>query len=104
MLYKIRQLRRSNNKGEAMDLNMIAKENETAKNVFEVFGARERFRRETNLQRLQRSLLENGKKVVDDEFVELFKKLQSAGIGTLVIGRGNKATRFKWHYNLKDVA
>lgn len=84
-------------------LSVIAAQNETAKNVFEVFRARERFRKETNLSRLQRTLLEEGKKVVDDEFIGLFQKLQDLGIGTLVVGRG-KPTRFKWHYNLRDVA
>lgn len=85
-------------------LTEIAKETETAKNVFALFQARERFRRETNLGRLHRTLIEDGKKVVDEELVILFKKLEALGIGTLVIGRGNRFSRFKWHYNLKDVA
>jgi ribosomal protein L18E len=76
-------------------LSNIANESETAKNVFEIFAARERFRRETNLSRLQRYMHEAGKKVVEDELLGLFKKLETAGIGTLVVGRGNRNTRFK---------
>lgn len=89
---------------EMKQLTQIAQANETSKNIFEVFSTRERFRRETDLRRLQRTMLEAGKKVVDDEFINLFNKLQDIGVGTLIIGRGNKMTRFKWHYNLRDVA
>lgn len=86
------------------NLAAIAKENETAKNVFEIFSNRERYRRETNLKRLQRYMHEEGKKVNESEFMDLFKKLQDLGIGTIVVGRGTKNNRFKWHYNLRDVA
>lgn len=87
-----------------MDLSTVATQNDTAKNVFKVLSERERFRSETNLSRLRRSLLDEGKKVVADDYLGVFKSLQDLGIGTIVIGRGNKPTRFKWHYNLREVA
>lgn len=81
----------------------IATATETAKNVFTAFGERQRFRQETDLRALKASLLKDGKKVVDDEFNALFKKLQDSGVGSIIVGRGGKSNRFKWHYNLREL-
>ena len=87
-----------------LNVAVVAEENETAKNVFDTFANRLRFRRHTNLDRLQFDLIHKGKKIVPEEFQTLFQKLQEMGIGSIVNGRGNNPTRFVWNYNLKAVA
>lgn len=87
-----------------MKLQQIASENETAKAVFSTWAQRRRFRRETNLPRFEASLLQDGHKIVRQDFLQLFKRLEDAGIGSIIVGRHGKPNRFVWNYNLKDVA
>lgn len=85
-------------------IKQIAHENSTAKTVFQALDKRQRYRKETNLTKLEHSLLNSGEKIVSDEYFDTFKKLESLGIGSLVLGRKGKPNRFIWNYSLKDVA
>lgn len=87
------------------ELAKLAKKSNAASAIFDDMANRERFRREYNLKRLHKELSEKSKKPIDDkEFLETFKALQAAGLGSLIVGRGGKEDRFIWDYNLKDVA
>lgn len=85
------------------DIQKLANENETAKSILTHFASRERFRRETDMNRFQSVLLRTGSKVVEKDYHETFKRFQELGLGSIVYGRGNNPTRFVWNYDLKTV-
>lgn len=85
------------------ELKSLANNNTTSKEVFSAFAHRQRFRSETDLSRFKILLINSGKKIVIDEYMTLFKRLEALGIGTLVMGRLGKPTRFIWNYSLKSV-
>lgn len=85
-------------------LQEVAHLNKAAEVVFNDFSKRVRFRDETNLKRYHRLLEEQYGAVNPDELMATFKALEKLGLGSIVVGRRKKPTRFVWHYNLKDVA
>lgn len=86
------------------EIKSIANQSPTSKIVFNNLSKRLRFRRGTNLSKFHVQLINAGEKIVEDEYMDTFKKLQTLGVGSLIFGRGGKPNRFKWNYNLKDVA
>jgi hypothetical protein len=86
-------------------LSQIANLNATAKAVFKVFKERDRNPREgmMDTRRVRYELEQEGVKVVPQEFVEVFKNLEKAGVGKLITEKGKPMT-FKWHTSMKDVA
>jgi hypothetical protein len=84
-------------------IKSIATETPTAVNLFENFAGRQRHRQETNIGRYRMALIREGVKIADEEYIEVWKKLQDAGVGTLIIGRHGNPDRFKWNYSVKDV-
>lgn len=87
-----------------LQIKSIAEETNTSKEVFSHLKERIRFRRETNLHKLHNILMHSGAKIVEEEYINLFKRLQDEGAGALIIGRRGKPDRFKWYYNLKKIA
>lgn len=85
------------------EVKTVANQSETAKSVFDALSKRERFRSSTNLSKFKRELMEQGRKIVSDEYMETFKRLHDMKIGTLVIGRRGGANRFLWNYNFKNL-
>lgn len=86
------------------NIKSIATETNTSKTIFDALERRQRYRRQTNLSKFESQLLNNGEKIVNDEYLNTFKKLETAGVGSLIIGRRGKPNRFVWNYSLKDVA
>lgn len=86
------------------ELKNVAALNNTSKVVFDTLSKRVRFRRQTNLTNFHNDLMNKGEKIVESEFMDAFKALQILGVGSLIFGRNGKPNRFKWNYNLKDVA
>lgn len=82
----------------------IANENETSRSIFNELGTRQRSRARINLRKFKYDLLTTGQPIVDEQFVETFKKLQDLGVGKIISGRLGNATRFVWNYKLRDVA
>lgn len=82
----------------------ISQSSPVAKEVFGVLSERQRYRRRTDLNRLYNMLKMSGSTVSPDDFLNVFKTLQAAQVGSLVIGRKNNPNRFVWNYNLKDIA
>lgn len=82
-----------------MTLQEVAQMSEVAKTIFDDLSKRSRFRDETNLVRYP-SLLN----LDQNETMAVFRELERLGVGSIVIGRRGKPTRFVWKYNLKDVA
>ncbi len=81
----------------------IAKTSGTAHTVLEACSKRERFRERINLKKFKYDLIKAGYKVVDEEFLETFKQLEAAGVGSLIKGRNGNPDRFAWNFNLRDV-
>lgn len=86
------------------DVALIAKETPTSAAIFKLLSKRERHRGVQDLRRLYNEMLAQGTKVNQDEFMATFKRLDKAGIGSLIIGRGRNPSRFKWNYNLRILA
>lgn len=98
------QIQTVQTKIERQSIQNLAKQNETSEGALMLLAMRERHRHETDVARFKLALLKQGIKVVDTDLTALFGKLQELGAGAYVHGRNGKADRFKWHYNLKDVA
>lgn len=89
-------------------LKDLSKENKTSEAVFEALSQRMRARNVTNLNLLKYFLINNGIQIVTEQYIEVFKKLEALGVGSLIRGRKTKTgqtspPRFVWHYNLKEV-
>lgn len=85
-------------------LKAVAESNATSKAIFGELSTRQRSRHRINLRKFKYDLLTNGNKVIDEEYVETFKKLQEMGVGKLISGRHGNPSRFVWSYKLKDIA
>jgi hypothetical protein len=84
-------------------LRHLYSSNALVKKVFTTIAQRERPRPITDLRRL-RLEMPDGASVDKREFADIFTELQRLGLGTLVLGRGANPDRFKWAYNMVDVA
>lgn len=85
-------------------IQTIASSSEVSKAVFKALSDKQRARRATDLTNLFREVSAKDKTIPEKEFLTVFKKLEEAKLGSLVIGRRNKHNRFLWNYNLKQVA
>lgn len=86
-------------------LSQIANQSATAKAVFKVLKERDREPRAgmMDTRRVRYELEQEGVKVVPQEFMEVFKNLEKAGVGKLINEKG-KPLSFKWTTSMKDVA
>lgn len=85
-------------------LKSVAHATHTAEIVATALAMRQRGRNETNVTLFEQILMRSGEKIVHDEYIQFWKDMQSAGLGSLVFGRKGGDTRFMWHYSLKSVA
>lgn len=82
----------------------LANETPVAKAIFKALSDRQRQRSRTDISRLFRAIRASDMPQLDEkQFLEVFKKLHSAGMGSLIIGRKNNPDRFAWKYSLKDM-
>lgn len=70
----------------------------------DILSARQRMRRVTDLNNFYRFITKKHPDIKDTDFLNVFKKLDNEGAGSLIIGRKNNPNRFIWNYNLKEVA
>lgn len=86
-------------------LTQIANQSATAKAIFKALNERQREPREgmMDTRRVRYELEQEGVKVVPQEFMEVFKNLEKAGVGKLINEKG-KPLSFKWTTSMKDVA
>jgi len=90
-------------------LKDLANSNPTAKLVFEALSRRERAREATNLNWFKYFLTSGGQQVASDQYIGVFKTLETLNVGKLISPKKNKSgqtspARFIWNYNLKDIA
>lgn len=81
----------------------IGSESETAIAIMSEWNSRKRISNEVNVDRLIIKLKNKGFKIVDDEAYATMKKLEAAGVGSIIHGRNGKDTRFKMNYSLKKI-
>lgn len=82
----------------------ISHANPTSEALFLALSLRERNRSEIDLDRTRQELVAEGFKIVRDDLIEAFTKLEKVGVGTLVKAKDGHPTRFKFHFSLKEVA
>ena len=85
-------------------IETVANSSEISKIVFKALSEKQRARRATDLTHLYRAVSKMDKTVQEKEFLKVFRQLEDADIGSLIIGRRNNHNRFVWNYNLKQVA
>lgn len=86
------------------ELNKIAHSSPTAEIAMTAFALRERVRHFSDLNRTRNMLMNKGEKIVDSDYIQLFKDLEKSGVGVIIYGRKNKPDRFEWYYSLKTIA
>lgn len=80
------------------------KKDPTTKLVFDILAERQRSRARTDIKNLFRQALKAEPKLDYQDFLSVFKNLDAANFGKLIIGRRRNPDRFAWSYDLKDVA
>ncbi|MEE9269767.1 MAG: hypothetical protein V3V49_05840 [Candidatus Krumholzibacteria bacterium] len=60
--------------------------------------------RETTLEGVENGLTEQGKKVSRSELIDFFKTLEALSLGTFIVGRRGRASRFRWSVNPAELA
>lgn len=86
------------------ELNEIATASDTAKTVTELLASRQRLRHVTDISRIRNDLVNDGQRIVDEDYMAFWKQLQTQKIGSVIYGRKGKPNRFEWHYSLRSVA
>lgn len=85
-------------------LYKLAHASETAENVCLALGTRERVRDFSNINSLKYELRRKGLKIVENDYMKMWKDWQSAGLGAIEFGRGKKQTKFIHFYNMRAIA
>lgn len=85
-------------------LKQIAHASHTAEVTITALAMRERLRHFSDISRTRNTLVRNGEKIVEEDYMKFWKQLQDAGMGTIIYGRRGKPDRFEWYYSLKKVA
>lgn len=88
---------------EGAKLKQIAGHSETATVLMFNLAERKRFRNITDISHLKNALIRSGEKIIDEDYIAVFKELEAIGVGSLIIGRRGKPSRFKWNYSLKNI-
>lgn len=85
-------------------LKAIAHKSHTATVTATSLALRERLRHSSDITRTRSELARQGERIVEADYMQFWKDLQAAGVGSIVYGRKGKPDRFDWHYSLKEVA
>lgn len=85
-------------------LYKLAHASETAENVCLALGTRERIRDFSNINSLKYELRHQGFKIVEADYMKMWKDWQTAGLGTIEFGRGKKQTKFVHFYDMRKIA
>jgi len=85
-------------------LQSLVKESPTSEGLLLSLAVRERHTHQTDLRRFRIRLVNDGIKVVEKDYINAWKQLESLGAGSIIYGRKGKADRFKWYYSLIDIA
>lgn len=85
-------------------VKQIAEASRTATVSMLALGMRERAHVYTNISSFKSQLQSMGEKVNDRDYMDFWRGLETAGVGSIILGRRGKQTRFEWHYSLRQIA
>lgn len=85
-------------------LKAIAHKSKTAEVTALSLAMRERLRHSSDITRTRSELARAGERIVESDYMQFWKDLQAAGVGSIIYGRKGKPDRFDWHYSLKAVS
>lgn len=85
-------------------VKQIAEASRTATVSMLALGMRERAHVFTNISSFKGQLQSMGEKVNDRDYMDFWRGLENAGVGSIILGRRGKQTRFEWHYSLRQIA
>lgn len=85
-------------------LKKITNASHTATVAMVMLGFKQRAHSFTNLASFKSKLAAAGEKVIDRDYMDFWRGLESAHVGSVVLGRRGKQTRFEWDYSLRQIA
>lgn len=77
---------------------------ETHEAVCYALGTRQRVRDFSNINSLKWELRHEGFKIVEADYMQMWKDWQSAGLGVILLGRGKKQNKFIHYYDMRKIA
>lgn len=86
------------------ELKRVAHKSHTAEVIMTALALRERVRHESDINRVRNKLIRDGEKIVEADFIQFWKDMEAAGVGSIVLGSNKRPARFMWWYSLKSVA
>lgn len=89
---------------DSTKIKQVANASRTATATMILLGFRQRAHNFINLQAVKRELEGMNEHVVDKDYMDFWRGLEDAGVGSIIVGRRGKQTRFEWNYSLKHVA
>lgn len=84
-------------------LQKLGKSNDTAERVVSFLASRERNRDFLDLRRLKTSLMRDGERIIEEEYMEFFEQLEAEGVGSIIRSRLGRPSKFVLNYSIKDV-
>lgn len=85
-------------------LKKITNASHTATVAMVMLGFKQRAHSFTNLASFKSKLAAAGEKVIDRDYMDFWRGLEQAHVGSVVLGRRGKQTRFEWDYSLRQIA
>lgn len=85
-------------------LRSISHASHTAEVVITALAMRGRIRHFSDIQRMRNTLVRQGAKIVDGDYMTFWKNLAAAGVGIIVNDRKGNPSRFEWYFSMKKVA
>lgn len=85
-------------------LYKLAHESKTADAVVHALASRERLRHFIDIRRMRYDLKKEGFKIIDSEYMNLWREWEKMGLGSIVRGRIGKDDRFVMNYDMRRVA
>lgn len=85
-------------------LHEISQKSHSAEVTLLSLAMRDRARSFSDINRTKAKLVKDGEKIVNEDYMQFWKDLQTAGVGSIVYGRKGNPNKFVWHFSLKSVA
>lgn len=85
-------------------IKQVTDASKTATATMIMLGFRQRAHSFTTLESVKSQLRKLGERVVGRDFMDFWRGLEEAGVGSVVLGRRGGQTRFAWNYSLRQIA
>ena len=85
-------------------VKQVTNASRTATATMIMLGFRQRAHSATTLSSIKNQLLELNENIVSKDYMDFWRGLETAGVGSIILGRRGKQTRFEWNYSLRKIA